>query len=314
MSYRTFQNSRPGSGFEPMDFVVLGFLLALIAVVAAFSDRLPDSRTPLVAFATAIVGYIAMVRMLFRLNPGPTVSLLIRSAGLYVVFPFVYMHFDMVVEFLNPFRAETTLMAIDRFMFMGTNPNAALQSLLTPWAVNILQVCYAVYYTVFMFALIMLPFRQHQRFAAFLTSVALLFAASFTGYILVPARSPYVIAQLPEFSSIINLTQSVSGHPFVIGIREAIHNASNFRFDCFPSGHTAGPVLVFLTLFSWRKSVALALAPFFAAIVFSTLYLQYHYVIDVIAGAAVAVGVFFLGRFLVERFPFKTGSTRQVVQ
>jgi membrane-associated phospholipid phosphatase len=61
--------------------------------------------------------------------------------------------------------------------------------------------------------------------------------------------------------------------------------------DAFPSGHTAlGLVSAWL---GWRmlpraRAVLVAAA---AGIVFATVYLSYHYVVDVIAGAGLAVAI-----------------------
>jgi membrane-associated phospholipid phosphatase len=60
------------------------------------------------------------------------------------------------------------------------------------------------------------------------------------------------------------------------------------NFDCFPSGHTE------LTILAWWSSrmvskrlfqIYFAYTPF---LIFATVYLRYHYTVDVFAGAALA--------------------------
>lgn len=307
MSYRTMTDSHPRHGFEALDFVVVGFLVLLLVVVGLFRDRLPDPRTPVVAFATALVAYLVMVRALARLNPGPGVSLVFRSIALCFVFPYAYMHLDLVNEFINPFRAEFALMAIDRFIFAGHSPNVLLQGFLNPLAVDVFQLVYATYYPLFLTLLVLVGFGEYDRMASYLTSVAFLLSLTFIIYMLVPARSPYIIAGIPEYSHVAGLTQAVQGGPLAMHIRDGLHNAAGFKFDCFPSGHTAGAVLVFLSLYSWKKLAGLIAAPVCLALIFSTVYLQYHYVIDVIAGAGLAVAVFYLGRIVIRYVPYLGG-------
>lgn len=297
-------DSHPRQGVEAIDFVVIGLLVLFMALVAIFSARLPEPKTPAVAYATATVAYLVMVRLLVMLRASDTASLIVRSIALYLVFYYVYIHFDLVIEFINPFRAETSLMAIDRVMFGGRSPNVMLQSWLNPVAVDVFQVAYFMYYPLFLSVAAMLAWGEHQRFAAYLTSVALVFSLAFVGYLAVPARSPYVAMGLPDLSAAVGLTQPVVGGPVGMFIRDWIHGVEAFKFDCFPSGHTAGAVLVFLAMFSWKRVAGYVVAPICAALVFSTVYLQYHYVIDVIAGIALAVVVFLLGRLFVRHLPY----------
>jgi len=305
-------DTHPRHGFETIDFVVIGFLVCLLALVSAMSSKLPDPKTPIIAYVSALVGYLAMVRLLNRLNVGARLSLVIRAVSLYLVYFYVYIHFDLVIEFINPFRAEPTLVNIDRFLFGGLNPASVLQGWLNPVAVDVFQLVYASYYPLFLVALIMLYKGEEQRFAAYLTSVALVFALAFIGYMTVPARSPYVVADMPGYAGVVGLTREVVGGPLAMGIRHLLHNADGFKFDCFPSGHTAGAVLVFLTMFSWRRIAGLIVAPLCLALIFSTVYLQYHYVIDLIAGTLLAIFVFLAGKFLVRCLPF--GGEKEVPQ
>ena len=298
----------PRHGFETIDFVVLGFLSGLVVVVAAMSSKLPDYRTPLVAYVTTLVGYLALVRFMFRLGVGTRVSLTLRAVALYLVFFHVYTNFDLVIQFINPFQAEPALIGVDRMLFGGQSPIVRIQDWLHPVIVDIFQVVYITYYPLFLVALVILFTGDEQRFAAYLTSVALVFSLTFIGYMTVPARSPYVVAGMPEFSAVIGLTREVVGGSLGMGIRDMIHNADGFKADCFPSGHTAGAVLVFLTMFSWRRIAGLIVAPLCLALIFSTVYLQYHYVIDLIAGSALAVVVFFAGKFMVRHLPYGGGK------
>jgi len=310
MSYRTMQYPQARHSFEALDVVVIGFMLMLVCVCGIFSDRLPDPRAPVVAFATVLVCWIALARILNRIQAAPGISLLVRSVALCVAFPYAFMHMNMVVEFINPFRGEMALMSIDRFMFGGHSPNVLLQDLLWPPAVDFFQMAYLLYYPLFLVLLVLLPFREYQRLAAYLVSVGLLFSITFIGYMLVPARSPYLIAHMPEFASVVGLSHDVQGGQIGMLIRHTLHDVEALKFDCFPSGHCGGATLVFLSLFSWNKRAGLIALPFCLALIFSTIYLQYHYVIDMVVGMALAVVVFFLGRYIVERFPYAAEGPR----
>jgi membrane-associated phospholipid phosphatase len=73
------------------------------------------------------------------------------------------------------------------------------------------------------------------------------------------------------------------------------------QYDCFPSGHVA---VVLVGCYVARKIspvVFYVFLTFSILITFSTVYLRYHYVIDVIAGAALAILVVAAGPGIYRR-------------
>jgi membrane-associated phospholipid phosphatase len=78
-------------------------------------------------------------------------------------------------------------------------------------------------------------------------------------------------------------------------LRLFIDFAERTRTDAFPSGHTAIPLVCLFLAWQVSPRVFALLLPVVGGIVFSTVYLHYHYVIDVVAGAGVAAGCIWLG-------------------
>ena len=70
--------------------------------------------------------------------------------------------------------------------------------------------------------------------------------------------------------------------------RRVLDHLESAHFDCFPSGHTE------LTLLAWWSSRQISTNLFWGfsvysvSILFATVYLRYHYTVDVFAGAALA--------------------------
>jgi membrane-associated phospholipid phosphatase len=103
---------------------------------------------------------------------------------------------------------------------------------------------------------------------------------SFAGYFLWPATGPRV--------SDADAARLLGGGAVSQGVRHFLSRAELNLLDAFPSGHTAVS-LVFLghgwRLFPrWRLPLLAATA----GIVFATVYLSLHYVVDLAAGAALA--------------------------
>ena len=72
-------------------------------------------------------------------------------------------------------------------------------------------------------------------------------------------------------------------------IQSVLNHLENIQRDAFPSGHTAITVLTLYYAFKYNKSYAYILIPITILMVISTVYLRYHYVIDVIAGLLLVV-------------------------
>lgn len=119
-----------------------------------------------------------------------------------------------------------------------------------------------------------------ERFERVAFTVLLGFYLSFLGYFLWPAEGPRVPPALEA--------ARLGGGAVSQAVRAFLHGAETTTLDAFPSGHTAVSVL----------SAALAsrpfpkLAPLFWAwalvIVFATVYISAHYLVDVAAGLLLA--------------------------
>jgi len=60
------------------------------------------------------------------------------------------------------------------------------------------------------------------------------------------------------------------------------------NFDCFPSGHTELTILAWWCSRMVSKRVFQAYSAYTPFLIFATVYLRYHYTVDVLAGAVLA--------------------------
>jgi membrane-associated phospholipid phosphatase len=103
---------------------------------------------------------------------------------------------------------------------------------------------------------------------------------SYLGYIAVPALGPRFFLSPDSVKPF--------GGTGVGAIRSLLDRIEGVTRDCFPSGHTELTLLVLFCAYRFHKKTFYVLLPIGFALIFSTVYLRYHYVIDVIAGAATA--------------------------
>ncbi|HVV02250.1 MAG TPA: phosphatase PAP2 family protein, partial [Verrucomicrobiae bacterium] len=116
-----------------------------------------------------------------------------------------------------------------------------------------------------------------------------------TSYILVPATGP-------EKFLATQYQHDLEGRMVSHGIDFIMQNA-RVAHDCFPSLHVAIPLLLALYIRDyWRKGFVPALA-YVAVMCFATIYLRYHYMIDVLAAFIYAPAAYSLNDFVLARWP-----------
>ncbi|HKV42108.1 MAG TPA: phosphatase PAP2 family protein, partial [Blastocatellia bacterium] len=191
-----------------------------------------------------------------------------------------YKELGYLIPRIHPHDMDRQLAAIDSRLF-GVNPEVIFARLQSPALTLPLQLSYLCYY-VFPVALGILLWRQ-RRFLSlqFLIFVILLgFYISYIGYIAVPAIGPRFFLSTTGIPPI-------SGH-IVGSIRKSLDSMEGLTRDCFPSGHTELTLLILFTARRFhRRFFWIMLVPALM-LIFATMYLQYHYVIDVVAGAILA--------------------------
>lgn len=185
-----------------------------------------------------------------------------------------------VVDIIQPLRADVVLERLDFHLF-GLNPNLALERFSTPLFNDVLSVCYLFSFLPYLlFAFVSYYRGELETFKRFCTGLFTVYALGFLGYTLWPAVGPYASMAARFQSPLAGSLLTTAHHAFVI-------RGSN-GIDAFPSLHCAltGYVLLFDRTRATRR-FRVMLAPVVLLWV-ATVYLRYHYIVDVVAGFALA--------------------------
>ena len=192
---------------------------------------------------------------------------------------------------------DSALHAIDLALFFGHDPVAALERLISTPLSEWLAFCYTAYTFVVMAVVAEAYARGRDRdFERLVFELCLALALGYIGYSLVPARGP-LFAQ--KFGTSLELYQ-------MAGYKELLVDQIRIDRDVFPSLHTA--ITLILMASCWRASRLLfwLTLPVTLSIPFACVYLRYHYVTDVLAGAVLACAVCCSGLLLYRG----TGETK----
>ena len=197
-----------------------------------------------------------------------------------------------LISLFNPNDQDATLLSIDRFIF-GETPAVIMQRWTSGPLTELMSFCYLMMMAFPPALLLCVHWRcSKQTFHRVTVGLMVICLLGYCGYVLVPAIGPlfYIPQQFNE--------------PLSSGLLSKIRSdldveARNPR-DCFPSMHVAVPFLMLLYGFKFYRPFLILGVPIFVGIFISTMYLRYHYFIDLVAGLLLATFVYLYGGHLEE--------------
>lgn len=264
---------------RPADTVTVLFLAFLLALSVIFYDSLPKGAVLIGMYSALIAAQILLAAYRER---GA-----ILTVAHDIVFPLIcvlliFDSLEWVVHYVNPRDIDLILVEIDYLIF-GHHPTIALESIMHPLLSDLLQLAYTTYYFIpVTLGIILLKKGKREPFERSLFLILFCFYLSYLGYILFPALGPrFAIDHLQ--------TVPLQGFLVTEPIQDFLNRLEGVKRDAFPSGHTAVAVLILYCAYRYEKKFFLICLPIVTALVFSTVYLRYHYVVDVAAGLVLTV-------------------------
>ncbi|MEO8665144.1 MAG: phosphatase PAP2 family protein [Ignavibacteria bacterium] len=199
---------------------------------------------------------------------------------------------------------DSELIRIDQWIF-GVNPTEFLSRYSNPFAVEFFQIIYGAFYAMLViYGMELYLWHRYEELKYAIFVVFFGFYLSFLGYVLVPAIGPRFT--LHNFQNMnlelpgIFLAEKIR---YLIDIGESIPgkvpNPQDFaQRDAFPSGHTILMTLITYLSHKIRSKSFYFYLPYTILMVFSTVYLRYHYVIDLIAAVPIVLITIFVANKL----------------
>lgn len=271
----------------PIDklFIANSFILICLSGVAARNDA---RALFLIAVHAAAIG---LVVALMRATSG--IWLFLRHWFVLLYLPLCYKEVPLIVAALRLGSADFKLAGWDTAMW-GTDPVVWLNSFQYRGVVELLQFVYTLFIPGVLALGILLWLRRPKtefRYGTFL--IAATFLISYLGYLVLPARGPRFMPYAVD--------HPLHGLWVFTAFQQLLDSLEGLQYDCFPSGHVA---VVLVGCYLARRISPLtfwAFSIFAALITISTVYLRYHYVIDVIAGMALAVAMIAAGPWIYRK-------------
>lgn len=280
-----------GAFLSAADGVTIVFVLFLSLVEGIFFSHIASAEL----YLTANIGLITFVYFsayaIAKRKDKP--SRIITILHDWYLVPAIYIIYTQASSISFPIHQkdfDAVLIAIDRWIF-GFDPTTWISQFAFPLLTELLQIAYSLYY--FFFILLFLElYRRTNKDQFFLGAMLVVygFYLSYIGYLLVPAVGPrftlhdfsFMDKELPGlfFTPLLRSIINSGG-----GIPEGVTNPLAFvHRDAFPSGHTQLTLVAMYVAFATRVKSRWFIAIAGTLLIISTIYMRYHYFIDVLAG------------------------------
>lgn len=284
------------------ELLSLAFLLALVTAALVFPDNdavQSLTRTRLAFFC--IVGLFLFTTVYFvfgdhgsRETRRERLSTAARAfwplpTGLVAYETLKHLHANRITMVLGIEPKDSLMLRIDELLFGAALP-LKLQWMVHPWLTQVMKFAYVyIYYASPIVVLGLFFYFRADRNAFYEVRRAILFTlyGGYCMYILVPVAGPLFHV----------------GDQFTVPLKtgDQFHNVvfdvMRYQWDCFPSLHTAVPWVT--ALVAGRhvvRPLRILLVVIACVVTLSTVYLRYHYGIDLIAGIAWACITAFVAR------------------
>ena len=281
-----FGVSSSGRAFEAHEVALIALgsatTLALLAAGQVFNPVILEAVGPTILYGSVIFAC-----------RGGTGGFRIRLLASYGFVVWFYCAIARITPALGTSLRDGALLAFDEAIF-GQTPAIFCEGLATAWLTDLTSLCYLTYHLYLPVAVVyaaLVPNISSQRLRVYLFTG---FAIGFTGYLLVPAVGP--ARAYPE------LFREPLPRGTLARMIGKMVAAGSSGYDVFPSLHVL--ITCILLDHDWRhvrRRFWMMVVPSLGLVI-STVYLRYHYGVDVLAG-------FLL--FLALRQTFLKGGRRE---
>jgi membrane-associated phospholipid phosphatase len=262
--------------FWPVDKVILAYFAFTTLLILGWWNNIPGA-------AQHLLGHIAAAAVIvFEVKRPNLTSWIFRN---WYALPYVgscYKEMAILIRAIRRTDADRFLAGLD-FRIWHAYPSIWLERIYSPGLTEYLQVVYTLFIpAVLLVAFLLWKKGLYGEFQYYAFLIALGFLASYVGYLLVPARGPrFLLRHLEQIP--------LRGLWLFHSMQSGLDRLESAHYDCFPSGHTE------LTILAWwgsrmvSKRLSQVYFAYTLSIIFATVYLRYHYTVDLLAGAIFAL-------------------------
>ena len=294
------------------DLVVVTFFSLLTIINIIYYDRVSQWLT-FICLNIFIIVFVFLISFLEQKSDKKAWHII----HYWYIAPLILFTFKEIYFMIQPIRQtdyDYLFIQIDRWL-LGTDPTHFLYKFSTPLLTEILQIIYGMFYLLpILLGLFLYCKKRYLAMDYVVFSIVYGFYLSYLGYFALPGIGPRFT--LHDYNTI---NQTLPGLFLTNVLREIVNigesipagtlnPASVVQRDVFPSGHTMITLIVMYLSVKLKSRSRYFLVPVGSLLIFATVYLWYHYVIDLIAGFAFMVFSLWSGKIIFNWWRRKTGK------
>ena len=290
------------NNFNPTDVVVLLFYFFLSGLTLVFSSVINEWLL-LIGLNILLVIFVFWISNKAKKSS----SKIWETIHFYYVVPLIFLTFKEVYVIISSIHSvdyDNLLIAIDRFLF-GADPTVFLYQFANPVLTEVLQIAYGTFF--FLPIILAIEFqlkKDYGKFNFIVFTVVLGFFLSYLGYLIFPAVGPRFTLHDFEMTNI-----ELPGLFLTNFLREIVNAGESIpsgtlnpievvQRDVFPSGHTQMTLIVMFLAVKLNSKNKIFFLIDGSLLIIATVYLRYHYVVDLIGGLIFMILTMFLGKYL----------------
>jgi PAP2 superfamily len=223
------------------------------------------------------------------------VGILVPALYMFAGLTLVIIWNDIIVADRFPLSYDAFLNRIDTSILWGRSIPSLSHSLLASLPTRFVMFLDYAYFQMFPVVggcLLMTAYVSYRRGMQFVGACLTAYYIALLIFFIWPSYGPYVfcsqcLATFPRYLAAYNFETSGMRSLEAVSHHKMLYLASGY-YIAFPSLHVGLPVIAMWLMRGWRKVFCL-LAAYNCVIVFAIITLQWHYVIDLVGGAAVGI-------------------------
>lgn len=298
--------------FNMTEIYTLIMLIIYTILAIIFYARLADFWT-LISMNLLLIAVVFAVAIMGEKFKEIKSFLLFRRMYFVPVIFLIYSQIQHYIPFFNPYLYDGTLIKWDHFIF-GVNPTEILHKISNPYFTEYFQFSYMMYFVMPVVQGVDLHLSGRDKDLSFFSRmIVFAFYLSYLLYFFMPAIGPrFTLHNFASTSLELPGLWLTETFRYIVNTGGGIppgslDPAAVVNRDCMPSGHTMITLVNMYMGFKLKTRFRWVILVVGSSLVFATIYLRYHYVVDVIAGTLGAFLAVFLEKKTRNAFHDKYG-------
>lgn len=260
-------------------FLSFTLLMASVANLQYYLNGMPEADNAtgnamriLITVCLTFLFYQSILR-----QPEGRYFRIIRDYAPYLFIIVMFFNIHDAIFVLNPHDVHHTLLNLDQKIF-GVHPTVWMEQFYHPRLTDWFALAYVNFYFITVSLLVLLyRNKEFEQFRIIVLTMMVSYFMGFIGYIFFPASSPYLI--IPELYQV-DIWKDTSLPSWAA---YSIVDLSPYRTrDAFPSMHNGTVFLTMIMAWRYHRTFFWIQFPLAISIPFATIYLRYHYVVDIL--------------------------------